>query len=88
MHLSDNDHTDVYYKLVGHAAEWREIGKALGFSEGEMDKIQSNPLLLAKAPSSYLGKMLSLWLQWAPGDERGSKVKAMPWVDLLKIFND
>jgi hypothetical protein len=25
-----------------------------------------------EAPESYLGEMLSRWLQWAPGDGRGS----------------
>lgn len=30
-------------------------------------------LMTQKAPFSYLGRMLELWLQWAPGDRRGSK---------------
>jgi hypothetical protein len=29
-------------------------------------------MLLMQAPESYLGAMLSQWLQWAPGDGRGS----------------
>ena len=38
-----------------------------------MDNIQNNPMLLTQsAPKSYLREMLSLWLQWAPGDRRGS----------------
>ena len=38
-----------------------------------MDNIQSNPMLLTQsAPKSYLREMLSQWLQWAPGDGRGS----------------
>ena len=38
-----------------------------------MDNIQSNPMLLTQsAPKSYLREMLSQWLQWAPGDWRGS----------------
>ena len=55
------------------ADQWRDIGKTLGFKEGEMDKIQNNPILLTQAPDSYLRKLLSQWLQWAPGDGRGSK---------------
>ena len=37
-----------------------------------MNNIQSRPMLLMQAPESYLGEMLSQWLQWAPGDGRGS----------------
>ena len=38
-----------------------------------MDIIQSNPMLLTQSPpKSYLSEMLSQWLQWAPGDGRGS----------------
>ena len=38
-----------------------------------MDNIQSNPMLLTEsAPKSYLRVLLSQWLQWAPGDGRGS----------------
>jgi type II secretory pathway component PulM len=42
-----------------------------------MNNIQSNPMLLTQsAPKSYLREMLSQWLQWAPGDGRGSTVYA------------
>ena len=29
-------------------------------------------MLIASAPNSYLEEMLTQWLEWAPGDERGS----------------
>ena len=38
-----------------------------------MKSIQSRPMLMAQAPESYLREMLSQWLQWAPGDGRGSE---------------
>ena len=38
-----------------------------------MDNIQSDPVLIQSAPKSYLKKLLSQWLQWAPGDRHGSK---------------
>ena len=39
-----------------------------------MDNIQSNPMLMMQGPpGSYLGEMLSQWLQWAHGDGRGSE---------------
>ena len=37
-----------------------------------MNNIRSNPTLTASAPNSYLEEMLTQWLEWAPGDERGS----------------
>ena len=70
--LHDKDHTDIYNKLQERAAKWRDIGKALGFKEGEMDNIQCRPMLSHSAPNSWLGEMLTQWLQWAPGDGRGS----------------
>ena len=67
--LNDSDHE----KLAPHAAKWRDVGKGLGFKEEEMDSIQSNPMLMMQSPpKSWLKEMLSQWLQWAPGDGRGS----------------
>ena len=54
------------------ASQWRRIGLALCFQPRELDVIQSNPLLYARAPVSWLNEMLSQWLKWRPGDERGS----------------
>ena len=48
------------------------MARELGFKEGEMDNIKMSPVLLMEAPQSWLGAMLSQWLQWAPGDGRGS----------------
>ena len=71
--LNDSDHGTIYEKLAPHAAKWRDIGEGLRFKEEEMDNIQSNPMLMMQSPpKSYLRKMLSQWLQWAPGDGRGS----------------
>ena len=70
--LSDKDHADIYNKLKEHAAKWRDIGGALGFTEGEMDTIQGRPFTMQLAPNSWLREMLGQWLQWAPGDGRGS----------------
>ena len=72
--LSANDYAAIYYKLESYAARWRDIGTALGFSEGEMNNIQTNPMLLTQsAPKSFLREMLTQWLEWAPGDGRGSE---------------
>ena len=66
------NHVILLTQLNIHAAKWREIGTHLGFLQGEMDNIQSSPMNLAGAPLSYLNAMLALWLEWAPGDARGS----------------
>ena len=53
-------------------AKWRKIGIHLKFQQKELDIIQANPLLLNDAPTSWLSVMLSDWIEWAPGDSRGS----------------
>ena len=70
--LSDKDHADIYNKLNRHAAKWRDIGGALGFTEGEMDNITGRLFMMQLAPNSWLRELLTQWLQWAPGDRRGS----------------
>ena len=45
-------------------------------------------MLFTQAPGSYLSEMLTQWLQWAPGDGRGSKgfaTKESLYDALLKI---
>ena len=70
--LDRNHHASLLQQLTEDASNWREIGTHLGFRSGELDNIQSNPLLLSNAPTSWLSTMLTQWLQWAPGDSRGS----------------
>ena len=78
MRLSDSDHTKICNVLEDHAAKWRDIGGVLGFSEGELDNIQCNQVLLTQSPPmSFLKQMISQWLQWVPGDGRGSTDCAM-----------
>ena len=54
--------------------KWREIGTYLGFRPGELDNICGESLL--HAPTDWLQDMLSQWLQWVPGDGRGSNSSA------------
>ena len=63
----------LYAQLSSHAADWSEIGSYLGFSQSELKIISCDPLNLSEAPKGYLRAMLSQWLEWAPGDHRGSK---------------
>ena len=70
--LTDQHHSVLVEKLSQYAAKWREIGGKLRFTHGELDNIQNNILLSTGSPGSWLSAMLSQWLQWAPGDGRGS----------------
>ena len=70
--LTDDHHSVLYKQLYKHSAKWRAIGLFLTFDQGELDNIQANVHLIGESPTSYLSKMLAQWLQWAPGDGRGS----------------
>ena len=80
--LIDNDRLEeahlqqILGRLNEYASKWREIGTYLGFRPGELDVIQSKPLLLTGAPGSWLSQLLADWFQWAPGDGRGSTAYA------------
>ncbi len=70
--LTNKDLSSLLQQLKNHAAKWREIGIHLGFLPGELDNIGARPSLLPGAPGSWFGAMLESWIQWAPGDGRGS----------------
>ena len=75
--LNQHNHSVLFKQLQVHSAKWREIGLHLGFLPSELDEIQARPFLMSGAPKSWLSTMLADWLQWAPGDSRGSKKFAM-----------
>ena len=70
--LDEEHHSSLLEKLTIHSVKWREIGSLLGFLPRELDNIQARPFLLSNAPNSWLDAILAEWLQWAPGDSRGS----------------
>jgi hypothetical protein len=70
--LTNKDIPSLLQQLKNHAAKWREIGIYLGFLPGELDNIGARPNLSPGAPGSWFGAMLESWIQWAPGDGRGS----------------
>ena len=70
--LTNNHHAVLLKQLTKHSADWKIIGLYLGFSSGELNDIEARPFLLQGAPRSWLSAMLAQWLQWAPGDCRGS----------------
>ena len=71
-YFKGDDLSDIMLILTKHAAQWREIGTGLKFTEYELDNIENMPRLHFNAPISTLREMISKWLQWAPRDNRGS----------------
>ena len=65
-------HAVLCAQLSANAYKWKEIGLYLGFQPGELNNIESRPGLFQQAPESRLHAMLAQWLQWFPGDGRGS----------------
>lgn len=70
--LFEKDFTRIHEKLDKCSSKWRKIGEYLGFLPSELSNIEAAPNLFYSAPSSYMSRMLSDWLQWAPDDARGS----------------
>lgn len=59
-------------QLNNYASRWKDFGLNLGFLSSELSGIEARPLLFLEAPKSWLRAMLESWLQWCPGDKRGS----------------
>ena len=84
--LSEFDFSNLLCKLNDHACRWRDIGIHLGFRQGELDNIEGKPSLCSSGPKGWLREMLGEWLEWAPGDSRGSSSCAS--IDSLKCALD
>ena len=85
--LPESNHlSKLLCKLNLYASKWREIGTHLGFRQGELDNIEHKPLLLNEGPKAWLREMLREWLEWAPGDSRGSSSSAS--IECLKCALD
>ena len=70
--LSESLLPKLLCKLNNHASKWKDIGTHLGFLQGELDNIEGKPSLHSSGPKAWLREMLREWLEWAPGDSRGS----------------
>ena len=71
--LKEKHHPIIFEQLQKHSSDWMKIGTYLGFLPSELRNIQTSPLLLFNGPDGWLSTLLEKWLQWAPGDSRGSK---------------
>ena len=68
--LSKHHITILFDQLHEHSARWKEIGILLGFRQSELDIILQS--LHYQGPKIWLFTILSEWLEWKPGDHRGS----------------
>lgn len=69
----DKHHHVVLFRLLSkHSSKWRLIGCYLGFLPEELNIIGAKPHLYHEGPTGFMYEMLSEWLEWTPGDQRGS----------------
>ena len=61
-------------ELSEHSASWMQIGAGLGFTHSELSIVRNTHP--GSDPKDCLRQMLSQWLEWAPGDSRGSTMSA------------
>ena len=61
-------------QLSNCADQWRKIGIYLKFTQIELNILEVKNTYKYRVPdsSTLLNKMLQQWLQWCPGDSRGS----------------
>ena len=71
--LKEEHHLHIFKQLRKHSSDWANIGLYLGFLPSEIRNIQASPLLLFNGSDGWLSTLIEKWLQWAPGDSRGSK---------------
>ena len=72
VQCTPSHHAKLLAQLSDYATSWKLIGTHLGFRQGELSNIEAAPLHLQGAPVSWLSELISQWLEWAPGDQRGS----------------
>ena len=62
--LTEQNITVLMRLMHNFSDKWRTIGMELGFTLAELNQINSKPLLLITAPTSYLTELLSQWVEW------------------------
>ena len=62
----ESDRDQLVRKTEKAAPKWKEIGRALGFRERELDCIPYRTTSHASPHVEYYSELLSQWLDWAP----------------------
>lgn len=62
----------LHEQLTPCADRWEKIAIGLRFTSDEIRNIKYSLMNVADGPTACLGAVLADWIQWAPGDARGS----------------
>ena len=74
--VDDHDYGFLHEQLQSCAAKWELIATGLRFKSSEIRSIKCDPLNITGGPIVCLGAVLAEWMQWSPGDARGSRDRA------------
>ena len=66
----------LYEQLCPCADKWEMIAIGLRFTGDEIRSIKHDLMNITGGPRACLGAILTDWMQWFPGDTRGSKDRA------------
>jgi aminoglycoside phosphotransferase len=69
--LKGTDYGCLCEKLHSCAAKWKQIAQSLRFTCSEILNIETCPRNMEL--NSYIDNVVGVWLEWAPGDARGSE---------------
>ena len=69
--LTESDYKAIMEELVKVKSQWKPIAVELGFLPHEIQDISFNQV--HAHDNNYIYDVITRWLQWAPGDGRGSK---------------
>ena len=74
VQLTLKHHPVLLKQLNPYAHKWKDIALHLGFQVAELNAIQEKYDMLSGNYDDdiWLNAMLTEWLQWTPGDSRGS----------------
>ena len=66
--LTEKDIAALMNQIHNFSEKWNGIGLILGFTQPELNQIKNNPSLFMSGPGSFMGELLSQWVQWPTKD--------------------
>ena len=66
--LTEKDVAALMNRIHNFSDKWNNIGLILGFTQPELNQIETNLSLLTSSPGSFMKKLLSQWVQWPTKD--------------------
>ncbi len=74
--MKDHHYSFLCEQLSKCADKWEDIAIGLRFKADEIRNIKHDPMNVNGGHKACLGTILYDWMQWIPGDARGSKERA------------